>query len=309
MVTDYPKGDTVRISFDEDTPLFDLALRIPAFSTRTTLAVAGEKIPTAAGDYAHIRRAFRAGEEIVLTLDMRTKLHHALPDPTDENAFYHVALTRGPITLARDARLPGDIEEVVTFAPDAEGCVPCLEDNACATEHTVAVRVLTANGHEIPMIDYEHAGRTWDERSLLTVWLPTKNYWAVDLTAPVTIETPDTWDRSGIVERLVVSGDALIPSGEGADAFLLEACGENRYRIRTTDGRYLAVGDDGHVTLGKAADIFRLLPVATGRYRIGAEDGKVLVFRDAFDKSPDRRIYVAALSFRANQIFRLHNAK
>ena len=308
VVTDYPKDGEVRIFFDEDTPFFDLALRIPSYSTDTTLKIGGEDLPVETG-YTHIRRAFRAGEEILLSFDMRTKLHHALPDPTDANAFYHVALTRGPITLARDARLPGDLNEALTFAPDEEGVVPCRPFEACDVEHTVAVLVRTADGREIPMIDYEHAGRTWDERSLVTVWLPTKNYWQVDLTAPVFIETPDAWDRSFTPSYLAQTDGVLNQSAEKADLFRLVPAGDGRYEIRTEGGALCVDSDGEHLCIKKTGDTFRLFPVATARYRIQAESGKVLAFVEPIDPTPDHRIFLEEFSFRPRQIFRFKNAK
>ena len=309
MTTDYPVTGDVRMSFDEATPEFDLALRIPAFSARTVLTVAGEEMAVSAGEYAHIRRAFRPGEEIVLTLDMRTKLHHALPDATDENAFYHVALTRGPITLARDARLPGKIEEALTFAPDAEGFVPCRLDAACEVEHTVACLVTTADGREIPMIDYEHAGRTWDERSLLTVWIPTKDYFTVKLDEPFIIEAPNVWDLSPRTNYLAKKGDRLMLS-DAADSFSLECSGDGLAKIRLADGSYLAVTSDGkYLTFGEVGDDFRLSPVATGRYHIYTTGGMALAFNGDFDGETDERIFLTEPSFFPKQIFRLHNVK
>lgn len=310
METGYPVFDTVRITFDEETPVFDLALRIPAFSTRTTLTVNGERVDVVAGSYAHIRRAFSPKDEIVLTLDLRTKLHHALPDPTDANAFYHVALTRGPITLARDARLPGNIEEALRFSPDEEGCVPCRPDDACAAEHTVACLVETADGREIPMIDYEHAGRTWDERSLLTVWIPTKNYWAVDLSRPVHIEAPDTWDRTENVVSLVLADGVLSLSSSSADAFLPEPAEGDLVKFRLASGDYLAVAADGtRLTSRAEGDLFRLSPMATGRYRIFSVGGDALTFFDEINSASGCDVRLTPPSFLPTQIFRFKNVK
>lgn len=307
--TDYPVSGEIRISFDAVTPVFDLALRIPSFSTKTSLTVGGIALPASAGEYVRIRRAFSPEDEILLTLDMRAKLRHALPDPTDENAFYHVAIKRGPIALARDARLPGNIEEPLTFAPDEEGCVPCRPDGGCRTEHTVSCLVTTADGREIPMIDYEHAGRTWDERSLLTVWLPTKNYWTVDLTAPVRIETPDTWDRTDKCIALAVSDGVVALSDTRADVFAFEKSADGLTRIRCEDGNYLATAENGELTVRKEGDLFRIVPMATGRYHILTADGKALNFFDELNGNYIGKVCVATPSFFPTQIFRLKNVK
>lgn len=279
--TDYPRGDGIALYFEEDTPAFDLALRIPAFSERTVLKIGETQLPAVKGTYARLHRAFKKGERITLCLDMRTSLRHALPDPTDENAFYHVALRRGPVTLARDARLPGDIEEVVSFTPDDEGYIPCELCDEKTPENTVFCRVTTASGEKIPLIDYAHAGRTFDERSLLTVWLPTRKYGTVDLSLPFAVEVPNAWDISNDRIFFVNEADGLSLSKTRAESFRALPDREGYYRLLSESGRQLTVAPDGeHLVFTEEGTPFRLLPYATGRYYIVTEDGKRVTFRE-----------------------------
>lgn len=301
--TDYPKGDTVTLCFEEDTPVLDLALRIPAFSRKTELRLGTEEIAAACGGYVHIERAFRAGERLTLRLDLRTRLRHALPDPTDENAFYHVALLRGPIALARDASLPGNIEEAVSFSPDEEGYVPCELSDDAALPSTVFCHAATASGARIPLIDYAHAGRTFDERSLLTVWLPTKEYSRVDLSRPFTVEAPNTWDLTGVSLYLVNDSGALALASDRAEHFTLLPV-KDRFRLRAEDGSALSVAKDGeHLAFTAEGDLFRLLPYATGRFRLLAEDGRLISFYSGSALPP----YLAEPMLLPLQVFRLEN--
>lgn len=279
--TDYPRGNIVTMYFEEDTPVFDLALRIPAFSEKTVLSIGTTEIPVKKGTYANLRRAFRKGEKVTLCLDMRTRLLHALPDPTDENAFYHVAFRRGPITLARDARLVGDMEEAVSFVPDDEGCVSCELCDGDKPENTVLCYVVAENGEKIPLIDYAHAGRTFDEKSLLTVWLPTKRYGAVDLALPFEVEAPNTGDLSNDRVYFVNEKDRLSLSKDRRESFRAVPIEDGYYRLLCENGKALTVDKDGeHLVFSKKGARFRLLHYATGRYYIVAEDGRRVTFAE-----------------------------
>ena len=76
QTTDYPYSGTITIAV---TPAaagahFELHLRIPAWSARSTVALNGAKASTAApGGYHVISRAWAAGDKIVLNLDFRLR--------------------------------------------------------------------------------------------------------------------------------------------------------------------------------------------------------------------------------------------
>ena len=107
--TDYPWNGDIRISIDRLKNQFAkkewaLKLRIPAWCENYTVKVNGKELSAdelAAGDgdaakgYASISRRWKKGDEVVLSLEMRTKLIEA--NPLVEEARGQVAVQRGPI--------------------------------------------------------------------------------------------------------------------------------------------------------------------------------------------------------------------
>lgn len=73
--TDYPETEKVDISVrPESEEVFKLRVRIPAWSGQADLCINGEAVPAQRGTYAEIRRKWRKGETVRLTLDLRTKM-------------------------------------------------------------------------------------------------------------------------------------------------------------------------------------------------------------------------------------------
>jgi len=106
--TDYPRGGKITLNVDPaKTEAFVLKVRIPRWSERTTLKINGTAydgyvIP---GTYAEIDRTWNPGDQVELTLDMRTRVAYAPSGCGDQ------ALQRGPVVLAFDSRL---------YKPDAD---------------------------------------------------------------------------------------------------------------------------------------------------------------------------------------------
>ena len=71
--TGYPHGGEVRYTYHGPEQETTLALRIPGWSRRTSLQVNGQEADLSAltkEGYAYLNRAFREGDQIILTLDM-----------------------------------------------------------------------------------------------------------------------------------------------------------------------------------------------------------------------------------------------
>ena len=91
-------------------------------------------------------------------------------------------------------------------------------------------------GSYITVIDFQSAGKTWDNESNMTVWMPTKNFWEIDFTKQVTFNCRlwhyciDT--ESGYI-RHTKSGQ-LPP-----EPFTIENNGDGTCFIRTSGGNYL----------------------------------------------------------------------
>lgn len=94
--TGYPFAETVAITIEAARPArFGLALRIPGWCKGAALRVNGEAAPVA-GDYAILRRAWRTGDRVDLTLPMALRSEATVDDPST------IALLHGPVVLAAD---------------------------------------------------------------------------------------------------------------------------------------------------------------------------------------------------------------
>jgi len=99
--TGYPVEGRVKITVSPSKPAaFTLKLRIPQWSTNTTVAVNGRKLRQAEpGRYCAIDRTWKAGDSIALELDMSL---HTWPGKRECTGL--ASLFRGPLLLAYDHR-------------------------------------------------------------------------------------------------------------------------------------------------------------------------------------------------------------
>lgn len=159
MKTDYPRSGAVEIEMRPKQPeAFTLRLRIPAWSEETTLAVNGAPVAgVRPGAWAVLARTWKPGDRVSLHLDFRGRVLHA-----SDGGRRYAAVMRGPIALARDARLSGG------------GSLP-----SGANDHAVLRDIETPPGVEMAfaagdfaLCDYASAGDTWDNRSRYRTWMP-----------------------------------------------------------------------------------------------------------------------------------------
>lgn len=233
--TEYPLDGKISIKvYPEKTENFSVSVRIPAWSKKTSLKVNGKSIKANTG-YTEIVREWNTGDEITLELDMRVRIVDALADSDDKNAVYHKALVRGPVVLARDARLGEKIDSVVDFATKGEYAVVKPSDTAefpCNMEFAVKQK----NGSYIHVVDYMSAGKTWDRASLTTAWMPTKKYWDFDEQKPVTLFQGYEGYYLCADENGNVSGKK-----ETQQKWLIERDGKYIMLRNTESGKYLAL--------------------------------------------------------------------
>lgn len=153
----YPDGATAAITVSLSAPRrFRLKLRVPAWSTRTRIRVAGEEIPARPGTFAKIDRLWTTGDRVELEFDLRFR---AVPAP-DGGAL--LAAMRGPVLFARDSRLgeldtpvsPEEIENAQEIPAEPEFARLCrLPDGS-------------------KLCDYASAGNRFTPENTLRVWLP-----------------------------------------------------------------------------------------------------------------------------------------
>ena len=190
--TDYPANGNVKFTLDTEPEQFCLSLRIPAWSEQTCINVNGEKVEVTAG-YTDITREWKKGDVVELCLDMRTRVILPPSNPKDvifttgkhkykitvptvvtesEDAKYHIAMHRGPIVLARDARLGEDPTEPVNIAYDENGVVDVKASQSARYPTIVEFKVPQKDGSEFTVTDYGSAGKIWTD--VYGCWLPTR---------------------------------------------------------------------------------------------------------------------------------------
>lgn len=141
--TDYPRTGSVKFTVNpRKTATFSLFLRIPEWSTATTLRVNGQSLPAPApGAYAAVRREWKAGDVVELGLDVRVR--HTLADPRVRDNTAKTVVERGPVVYCLEgldqlaglepARLALDLrgkQAPVTETAEMLGGMPVLEHRA-----------------------------------------------------------------------------------------------------------------------------------------------------------------------------------
>lgn len=171
MVTDYPVTDRIEITVNtEKEATFMLSLRIPAWSEASEVAVNGEKVSGVhSGSYCRLNRTWKNGDKVTLKLDLRSRIHY----------LNHMqALTRGPITLARDTRFKDGWIDEVCMIPQKDGYVE-LTPVTAPTGIWMAFKVTAMTGTDteihkpvdIHFCDFASAGNQWTRKERYKVWL------------------------------------------------------------------------------------------------------------------------------------------
>lgn len=119
--TDHPWDGTVEVEVIDSPGTWTLSLRVPAWASGATVAAGGDARPAAtdAQGYLRLRRDWRPGERVTLSLPMPVRLVRA--HPAVDAVRGSVALMRGPIVFAvEDADLePGVSIDELRLDPSA----------------------------------------------------------------------------------------------------------------------------------------------------------------------------------------------
>lgn len=176
--TNYPAGAQIVFELQLKRPEeLVVHIRIPEWSRQTSLTVNGEKLEgLKCGEYAAIKRTWNPGDRIVLETDMRGRVVRMgqLPE--------NVAIVRGPVVLARDARLGEPaLESVLKPVADKDGYIGLEPVEQPDREVWMAFNVLFVpesykeGGSEpvrVMLCDYASAGNTREGYPHFRVWLP-----------------------------------------------------------------------------------------------------------------------------------------
>ncbi len=153
----YPDGAAAAITVSLPAPRrFRLKLRVPTWSTRTRIRVAGEEIPARPGTFAEIDRLWRTGDRVELEFDLRFR---AVPAP-DGGAL--LAAMRGPVLFARDSRL-GKLDTPVSLEE-----IENAQEIPAEPEFARLCRLPDGS----KLCDYASAGNRFTPENTLRVWLP-----------------------------------------------------------------------------------------------------------------------------------------
>ena len=173
--TTYPVGGDVRIAVHpEKAERFALKLRVPDWSEKTTLRISGEKMVCMPGHYAEVERLWQDGDTVELTLDMRVMPVRPEDYGVSSGEAPYMALRRGPLVLARDARLGQSVDAPVELVQNDDGSVAAALSEYSPLCCVVAMDVQLADGTTMPVIDYVSAGKTGQEDSRMCAWIPMK---------------------------------------------------------------------------------------------------------------------------------------
>ncbi len=179
--TEYPIQGKINMHLKlTNTEQFALAVRIPAWSKQTRLIVNDQPVTNVkAGEYTSITRNWKANDKIELEFDMRARIEKIEGQPS------WLAIQRGPIVLARDARLAGDadVDETITPVLTEDGFVPLeIVKQNDKGNIWMAFRIPCLVGSwrlgenakivYLTFCDYSSAGNTFSETSRYRIWFP-----------------------------------------------------------------------------------------------------------------------------------------
>jgi hypothetical protein len=124
--TEYPWQGQIKITFRQETGReVALRMRVPAWAETANLKVNGSAagVTVKPGSYAEVKRAWKAGDTVELSLPMEPRLLEA--NPKVEEARNQVAVARGPVVYALESTdLPAGIKPMDVALPLAAKLTP-----------------------------------------------------------------------------------------------------------------------------------------------------------------------------------------
>ncbi len=168
LETIFPENGAVKVklSMKKKEP-FSIKIRIPKWSENTMVLVNNKSYKATAGSYLEIKRNWADGDVISIKLDMRCRLIEA-PKGSNRKGDNFVALTAGPIVLARDENIDITFNEPVQIVSKngIVAAVPLPKENS---NYRLQFSVPTSKGY-IKMVDYSSINN-WNGKHTCT-WLP-----------------------------------------------------------------------------------------------------------------------------------------
>lgn len=189
--TAYPQEGRVTIHVEpERAARFPLLLRIPHWSAESKVTVNGQRVASPAGAYVRVNRHWKAGDQIVIDLDMSPRFWVGQRESRGKASVY-----RGPILFALDA--PG-IFPTYTGAWETAGEMRVTKATGAAVEY----------GFEGDFVRWRM--QRFDDSGQAEVSIDGKVIETIDLYSPER-GRPFVWERKGLGSgrhtiRIVASG-------------------------------------------------------------------------------------------------------
>lgn len=174
QISTYPETDKVIITVEpEKSAEFEIALRIPEWSSQTSVKINGESTDNfLPGNYLTIARKWNQGDQIELTLDMRGRI-------IAQDDFR--AVMRGPVVLARDSRFGDGFVDEAAVIQQQDGYVTLTPvankpDNIWLAFTLPVVIGTDLEGEyrkpaNVSFCDFASAGNNWLPDSRYKVWI------------------------------------------------------------------------------------------------------------------------------------------
>ena len=163
--TEYPRTGKITLNVSPScSARFVLKLRIPYWSSNTTVKLNGERVKSvSAATYLVLDREWKAGDKVEVELDM--SLHYWVGEKECEG---RVSIYRGPVLLTYDRRLNTmDPDEIPTL--DATAMKERLISNKDSLPTVVHVEYAAPDGRKLQLCDFGSAG---EGGSPYRSWLP-----------------------------------------------------------------------------------------------------------------------------------------
>lgn len=165
--TAYPRDGAIKIGLSFAKPeRFELRLRIPAWSARSSVAVNGAAQAARAGTYVSLDREWKNGDRVEIALDMSPHFWAGEREQDAKTSVY-----RGPLLLAFDTiHNDADIDKLPEL--DAAQMKGVAESSGRQYKPWVLLKFASATGQSMRLCDFANAGAYGTHYK---TWLPVRN--------------------------------------------------------------------------------------------------------------------------------------
>lgn len=291
--TNYPTEGDIKYTVGMTRPEnLTLKFRIPSWAKAATVLVNGVAIQDVTpGTYAEISRVWSDGDTVELSFDMTAYLIRGSAECSNENGRYNVVVKRGPLVFARDYRLEGDHIFTPLQFEEQDGALVVEKVETPSFDSQLQLKVKLTDGSYVTLVDYGSAGKTMDDRSVMCLWIPTVDYWSVDLTKKIVARSTGTASpiTEGTGDGHFVEATAYSQTDDigllSNFAWALEKQDNGLYRIKVlATGGYLTVRADylviSSTEINDEAQLFEIKQCGMNKYKLIAGDGNVLSLYD-----------------------------